>query len=427
MNFKVYTVGELTRQIKDLIEESFPPLWVEGEISNFVHHGSGHMYFSLKDQEAVLRAVFFRQYNSRLLFRPENGMQVLARGTLTVYEPSGQYQLVVSELRPSGTGALQLAFEQLKARLEARGFFDEERKRPVPSFPEVVGVVTSPTGAAVRDIISVIARRCPPIEIVLYPVRVQGEGAAAEIAEGIRAFGRWGGADVLIVARGGGSLEDLWAFNEEEVAEAIYHSRVPVISGVGHQTDFTIADFTADLRAPTPSAAAQYSVPVAAELALGLEDMLRRLIEAQRSRVDTRVQWIDELEREISLKKLAVRLDRLEQGCQVLSARLKRAMVSRLESAWLDWARMRESLDALSPAAVLGRGFSIVRTPEGEVVKNSDQVSVGREVEVILSRGGLDCRVESVHPEEKNKTIADLEGRARQPGIRRKGSESDHA
>jgi len=415
LNFTIYTVTELTRQVKDLIEEGFPQLWVEGEISNFVHHGSGHMYFSLKDEGAVLRAVFFRQYNSRLLFRPENGMQVLARGTLSVYEPSGQYQLVVSELRPSGIGALQIAFEQLKARLAAEGFFDEERKRPLPSFPEVVGVVTSPTGAAVRDIISVISRRCPPTEIVLCPVRVQGEGAAEEIAEGIRAFGLWGGADVLIVGRGGGSLEDLWAFNEEVVARAIYHSPVPVISAVGHQTDFTIADFVADLRAPTPSAAAEYAVPEAAELVLSLEDMLLRLIGVQRSILDTGVQRIDELERDISVKRLTLRLEQHQQDRRALVDRLKRATVSRLEAAKLDWARLRESLDALNPAAVLGRGFSIVRTPEGEVVSNSDQVSVGREVEVILSRGGLECRVETVHPEKKIKTIADLDDGVHRP------------
>jgi len=409
LNFKVYTVAELTREIKDLIEEGFGPLWVEGEISNFVHHGSGHMYFSLKDEGAVLRAVFFRQYNSRLLFLPENGMQVLARGTITVYEPSGQYQLVVSELRPSGTGALQLAFEQLKARLAAEGLFDEERKRPLPSFPQAVGVVTSSTGAAVRDIISVITRRCPPAKIVLYPVRVQGEGAAGEIAEGIRAFGRWGKAQVLIVGRGGGSLEDLWAFNEEEVARAIYDSPVPVISAVGHQTDFTIADFVADLRAPTPSAAAEYAVPEAAELLQGVEEMLRRLVAAERSRLDTGAQRLDELERNISLRRLALRLERLEQERLALTGRLKRAALNRLTAARLEWARLRESLEALNPAAVLGRGFSIVRTPEGEVVSSSDQVSVGREVEVLLSRGALDCRVERIHPEKKIKTIAELE------------------
>ncbi|MBN2288396.1 MAG: exodeoxyribonuclease VII large subunit, partial [Candidatus Glassbacteria bacterium] len=389
MDFKIYKVGELTRLVKDLVEESFPPLWVEGEVSNFVHHGSGHMYFSLKDEEAVLRAVFFRQYNSRLLFRPENGMQVLARGTLTVYERNGQYQLMVSEMRPSGTGALQLAFEQLKARLEAEGLFADERKRPLPVFPRVVGVVTSPTGAAVRDIISVISRRCPPARIVIYPVRVQGEGAAAEIAGAIRAFGRWGGADVLIVGRGGGSLEDLWAFNEEAVARAIFDSPIPVISAVGHQTDFTIADFTADLRAPTPSAAAEYAVPEAAELVLGLEEAVRRLISAQRYILDIAGQRLDGLEREISLKKLASRLDRLARERLVLAGRLKRAVLNRLETARLDWARLCGALDALNPAAVLGRGFSIVRTAGGQVVSDSAQVSTGQEVEVLLSRGGL--------------------------------------
>jgi exodeoxyribonuclease VII large subunit len=408
LNLKIYTVGELTRLIKETVEESFPPLWVEGEISNFVHHGSGHMYCSLKDGGSVLRAVFFRQYNSRLLFRPENGIKVLARGTLTVYEPSGQYQLVISELRPSGMGALQLAFEQLKAGLEAEGLFHEERKRPLPYLPRVVGVVTSPTGAAVRDIISVISRRCPPTRIVIYPVRVQGEGAAGEIAEGIRAFGLWGGADVLIVGRGGGSLEDLWAFNEEEVARAIFDSPVPVISAVGHQTDFTIADFVADLRAPTPSAAAEYAVPEAAELALGLKEMIRRLILAQRSNLDTGVQRVDESEREISLKKLALRLVQHRKEIALLAGRLKRAAANRLDTARLEWARLREALDALNPAAVLARGFSFVRTPDGRIVRNSEQVSAGEMLEVILGRGGLDCRVEKIHEGKKLKTVDDL-------------------
>jgi len=392
LNFKVYTVGELTRQIKDLIEESFPPLWVEGEISNFVHHGSGHMYFSLKDQEAVLRAVFFRQYNSRLLFRPENGMQVLARGTLTVYEPSGQYQLVVSELRPSGTGALQLAFEQLKARLEARGFFDEERKRPVPSFPEVVGVVTSPTGAAVRDIISVIARRCPPIEIVLYPVRVQGEGAAAEIAEGIRAFGRWGGADVLIVARGGGSLEDLWAFNEEPVARAIFASRLPVVSGVGHETDTTIADYVADVRAPTPSAAAELIAPERTEVSVRLSvaagtllSCVRRLVDDGRAGVQHAAVQIDRAVPDINRERQ--RTDDLTRDAVAVVEQQVRGYQKTLHGFSL-------ALRSLDPYAVLQRGYALVQR-DGHVIENVADVSVGERLNVRVRDGDFPVRVDS--------------------------------
>ncbi|MEA2063136.1 MAG: exodeoxyribonuclease VII large subunit [Gemmatimonadota bacterium] len=402
MTLKVYTVSGLNRQVKDLFEENFyQPLWVEGEIGNFVRHGSGHMYFSLKDEESVLRAVFFRQYNSRLLFLPGDGMKVLARGTLSLYEPSGQYQLVVSELRPSGTGELQLALDQLKARLSAEGLFDEEHKRALPPFPRTVGVVTSDTGAAVRDIISVISRRCSPTRIVLCPVRVQGEGAAGEIAGAVQAFGRWGGADVLIVGRGGGSLEDLWAFNEEVVARAIFDSPVPVISAVGHETDFTIADFVADLRAPTPSAAAEYAVPEAAELALGLESLLRRLARTRRSIFETRAQLLDQMERSLSPGYLRARLVRLEERRMNLQGRLGRAALHRLGDSRLEWARLNQSLDALNPAAVLGRGFSLVRKPDGEIVKSSEQVMKGQALEIILSRGSLDCRVDKVHHGKK--------------------------
>jgi exodeoxyribonuclease VII large subunit len=398
LEFQVYTVSQLTRELKELIEGTFPPVWVEGEVSNFVHHGSGHMYFSLKDEGASLRCVFFRQYNRLLQFHPENGMKMLARGLLSVYEASGQYQLMVGELRPSGMGALQLAFEQLKARLQAEGLFDEERKRPIPSVPRTIGVVTSPTGAAIRDIISVISRRFPPARIVLCPVRVQGEGAAREIAGGIRAFGRWGGADVLIVGRGGGSLEDLWAFNEEEVARAIFESPVPVISAVGHQTDFTIADLVADLRAPTPSAAAEYAVPEAAELTGRLEGLGERLARAERSFLEAWAQRLDDLERGLFPSRLLACLRQQETARQNLAGRLRRAAGAVLAVRVQRWMTLREQLSALNPAAVLGRGFSIVRTPAGTVVRDADRVVPGDSLEVILSRGLLGCRVETVRP-----------------------------
>ncbi|HUU26210.1 MAG TPA: exodeoxyribonuclease VII large subunit [archaeon] len=408
MEFQVYTVSGLTRELKALVEESFPPVWVEGEISNFKHHSSGHMYFSLKDEGATLRCVFFRQYNMRLRYRPEDGMKVLAFGELTVYEPSGQYQLVVAELRPRGVGELQLAFEQLKIRLQAEGLFDPEHKKPIPQFPEVVGVVTSSTGAVIRDIISVIRRRCPPVRIVLYPARVQGEGAAAEIAEGIRAFGRWGGADVLIVGRGGGSIEDLWAFNEEEVARAIYESPVPVVSAVGHETDFTIADFVADLRAPTPSAAAEFVVSDAAELSSQVESLVRSLTRAQHSLLETSAQQLDELERGLSAARLLERLKIFRTLCQALEYRLRRAIAAKLTARKSEWLRLRGALSALNPAAVLDRGFSLVRKPSGAVVRDAVQVAVGEVLEVILSRGLLDCRVERAEPEARKLKLAGL-------------------
>ncbi len=396
MDLHVYTVSELTRELKELIEGSFPPVWVEGEISNFVHHGSGHMYFSLKDSGAALRTVFFRQYNQSLTFRPGNGIKVMARGLLSVYEPSGQYQLVVSELRPSGMGPLQLAFEQLKAKLQAEGLFDEARKRPLPQFPACVGVVTSPTGAAVRDIINVLQRRCPSVRIVLCPVKVQGEGAAAEIAAGIRAFGAWGGADVIIAGRGGGSAEDLWAFNEEAVARAIYASPVPVISAVGHQTDFTIADFVADLRAPTPSAAAEFAVPVALELEADLAALCRRLVRSGTALTANAGQRLDEIERALAPVHLSARLRSYRERGDAQAVRLRLAVQRRLESGRAEWSLLRERLSALNPAAVLGRGYSVVRTPEGRIVRDAATVAVGDRLSVLLARGGLDCRVENV-------------------------------
>ncbi len=396
MDLHIYSVSELTREVKELIEGSFPPLWVEGELSNFVHHGSGHMYFSLKDSGAALRAVFFRQYNQALAFRPENGQKVMARGLLTVYEPGGQYQLTVSELRPAGVGALQLAFEQLKARLAAEGLFDEEHKRPLPQFPSCVGVVTSPTGAAVRDIISVLRRRCPSVRIVLAPARVQGEGSAAEVAAAVRALGRWGGADVLIVGRGGGSAEDLWAFNEEPVARAIFDSPVPVISAVGHQTDFTIADFVADLRAPTPSAAAEYAVPVAAELEAGVVTLGRRLVRAGSGHLADAHQRLDELERSLSPQRLRAALRASGDRNSALALRLQRAARHSLDLSRVRWSSLQERLSALNPAAVLGRGYAVARTPEGQIVRDAATVEVGDRLSVLLARGSLDCRVEGV-------------------------------
>ncbi|OGG06872.1 MAG: hypothetical protein A3F83_10050 [Candidatus Glassbacteria bacterium RIFCSPLOWO2_12_FULL_58_11] len=410
MSSKVYTVSALTNEIKFMFESNFGPVWVEGEISNFTHHSSGHMYFSLKDEAATLRCVFFRQLNIRLRFKPEGGMKVLALGELTVYEPSGQYQLKVAELRPYGMGDLQLAFEQLKARLAAEGLFDQERKRPLPAFPAVVGVVTSPTGAAVRDIISVISRRCPPVRIVLYPVRVQGEGAAEEIARGIRALGRWGQAEVIITGRGGGSLEDLWAFNEEAVARAIFECPVPVISAVGHETDFTIADFVADLRAPTPSAAAEFAVPDAAELSAALTGLTARLSRAGRDRLDSLWQTLDGLERGLSPKRLLARVAFLEQRQRNLAHRLRRSMLSGRTTAEARWDGLLHRLSALNPASVLHRGFSLSRTAAGEIVREAVRLAPGDALEVILGKGALDCRVEAVYPEKAPLKLPGLPG-----------------
>src|SRR3990172_9779705 len=257
---KILTVSELTRMIKGSLEESFPHVWLQGEISNFKRHTSGHLYFTLKDEGAQISGVMWRSRAENLLFSPEDGMEVQARGAITVYPPRGNYQIDVVRMLPVGIGELQLAFEQLKRKLEAEGLFDPAKKKPIPEFPHAIGVITSPTGAALQDIRSVLERRQPSVEVVVLPVRVQGPGAAEEIAVAIREMNQYGDIDVLIIGRGGGSLEDLWAFNEEVVARAIYQSSIPVISAVGHEIDFSISDFVADLRAPTPSAAAEIAV-----------------------------------------------------------------------------------------------------------------------------------------------------------------------
>jgi exodeoxyribonuclease VII large subunit len=435
----VLTVAQLTEQLRAVVEERFPTVWVEGEISNFRVYGSGHAYFTLKDETAQVRAVLFRNRMRRIRFEPGDGQHVLAFGSLEVYAQRGEYQLVVELLEPRGLGALQLAFEQLKARLAAEGLFAEDRKRALPRFPRRIGIVTSPSGAAVRDILRIIDRRFDGLSIVIAPARVQGDGAAAEIAQGIADLNLLGGVDVIIVGRGGGSLEDLWAFNEEAVARAIAGSKVPVVSAVGHEVDVTIADFVADVRAPTPSAAAELVVREKRELIDGLVDLRSRLELAMRRR------WTREAERAASLAGRRVltdparplrdferRVDDALRRLQHAARATARRAVHRLEMASaglragspfarLATGRQRLThvderlaggmsrtvvhsrhrlgtlmgrLDSLSPLAVLGRGYSLTRRASGEVVRDAAQVMPGDAVEVLLGRGSLDCRVE---------------------------------
>ncbi|MBD3336340.1 MAG: exodeoxyribonuclease VII large subunit, partial [Candidatus Eisenbacteria bacterium] len=288
----VFSVSEVTAMVRGALEEALPPLAVEGEISNLRRPVSGHTYFTLKDARSQLRCVLFRGFSVGLRFQPRDGMKVIAAGAITVYEPRGEYQLRVERLEPSGVGELALAFLQLRDRLKDEGLFDPERKRPLPVYPQTVALVTSATGAAVRDMIRILRRRWPPVRIVLRPAAVQGEGAAEEIARGLDEVGSWGGADLVIVGRGGGSLEDLWAFNEEVVARAIARSPIPVVSAVGHEVDVTIADFTADVRAPTPSAAAEMAVPVAADVRERLLEHRLRLDRAVRTQLSGRRQAV---------------------------------------------------------------------------------------------------------------------------------------
>src|SRR5262245_44167196 len=352
----VLTVSELSAQLRAVLEERFPAVWVEGEISNFKVYGSGHAYFTLKDAGAQLRCVLFRNRARRIRFEPGDGIHVVAFGSVEVYAQRGEYQFVVELLEPRGLGALQLAFEQRKARLGAEGLFDAGRKRPLPSFPRTIGIVTSPSGAALRDILRVIGRRFAGLSIVLAPARVQGDGAAAEIAEGIADLNAAGGVDVIIVGRGGGSLEDLWAFNEEAVARAIVASKIPVISAVGHEVDFTIADFVADLRAPTPSAAAELVVREKRAVAQTVADLTERLHGVMARRLERAHERLRALSRARVLTDARPPLHDLDRRVDDARARLMRAADAMLRRAGHRAELATRTLRAESPLARLATG-----------------------------------------------------------------------
>ncbi|HEV8243148.1 MAG TPA: exodeoxyribonuclease VII large subunit [Nitrospirales bacterium] len=433
----LYTVSALTSLLRLHIESAFPDVWVEGEVSNLRIPTSGHAYFTLKDATSQIRAVLFRSAGRALRFALEDGMHLVCRGRVTIYEPKGDYQVIVEYAEPKGVGALQLAFEQLKARLAVEGLFETARKRPLPFFPRRIGVVTSPTGAAIRDIVQVAHKRFPGIEIVLNPVAVQGESAAGEIARAIEELNELGGLDVLIVGRGGGSLEDLWPFNEEIVARAIVASRIPVISAVGHEVDYTIADFVADLRAPTPSAAAEMVVRDRQDLLNQAESFWKRSFQAVHARLrDCRacveaerrglldptalvvraMQRRDDLEmrlclalnarvREVRAAVEALRQDvmlqspvqRIQNGLTMLPhlrARLQQRMDVALELWRRSFAEVSGAMHALSPLAILGRGYSITRRwPDLTVLRTASDVASGDAVHVRLASGELLCEV----------------------------------
>ncbi len=440
---QVLTVSELTLLVRDTLEVRFSDLWVEGEVSNLRSPGSGHLYFTLKDHSSQIRAVLFRSASLRLRFAPRDGMQVIAQGRLTVYEPRGEYQLVIESLEPKGLGALQLAFEQLKERLAREGLFSPDRKRPLPAFPGKVGVVTSLDGAAVRDIVSVLHRRCPILSVIIAPVPVQGEGAAARIAEAIRLLSLSGLVDVIIVGRGGGSLEDLWSFNEEVVVRAIAESKVPVVSAVGHEIDYTLADFAADYRAATPSAAAEAVAPVLDEVVERLHELMERACRAVRLylagaanrlqscqssfaiwrfRVQRESQRLDDMRSRLmmGMRKTLVEMHQrvsafhhallvqsplapLKEACTLvpqLLKRLKQQMGTVLHTKRQALQSHLMSLENLSPLAILKRGYSIVQTvPDGRLVRQADDVSVGDEVQITLSVGQLLCAVRETWPD----------------------------
>lgn len=395
---KIYSISELTKELKQILEGAFPKIWVEGEISNYVKHSSGHRYFTLKDQNAQLRCVMWRWMGSHLIFEPQDGLKVRASGQITVYEKSGQYQLIVTSIQPSGIGELELAFQQLKNRLAEEGLFDSEHKIPIPEFPNRIGVVTSPTGAAIRDIINITGRRAPWVEIILWPVPVQGEGAASQIAHAIRGFNKLEAVDVMIIGRGGGSLEDLWAFNDEEVARAIYDSDIPVISAVGHEIDFSIADFVADLRAPTPSAAAEIAVPDGEELQSRIIGYLESMVSTMTNTIEQGQGQLDDILSRYGLRKPLEIIAQRAQHCDDLSHLLDIHISHRMQ-IFTDRSRsIFEKLEMVSPKAVLGRGYSYASDQQGRALKSFKQVAIDDKIDIILYEGGLQTRVTRVDP-----------------------------
>ncbi|MBA1145746.1 exodeoxyribonuclease VII large subunit [Ectothiorhodospiraceae bacterium WFHF3C12] len=440
----VYTVSRLNQEVKFLLEDTFPLIWVEGELSNFSRPRSGHWYFTLKDEAAQVRCAMFRGRNANVRMEPREGEQVLIRARIGLYVPRGEYQLVAEHMEPAGAGALQRAFEQLKARLEKEGLFDGAHKKPLPRMPKRIGVVTSPTGAAIRDVLTVFRRRFPSLRVLIYPVPVQGENAAPEIAAMIRTADQRREVDALLVTRGGGSMEDLWAFNEEVVARAIYDCGLPVVAAVGHEVDFTIAEFVADQRAPTPSAAAELLSPDGAAWLEGFRQQEQRLLRLMsqglerrrermtylRHRLEQRhpgrrlqelAQRVDELERRLhgalsaalgrrreTWRHLDQRLRAADPSGRIRLLREKRAdLTRRLERAMTQALRQRRealaatsrALEAVSPLATLNRGYAVVRTEDGEVVRDAERLLPGTRVLARVQHGELLCRVEDIDPD----------------------------
>lgn len=384
----ILSVSQVNLYIKRVLDNDLymSNVAIKGEISNFKLHSSGHMYMSLKDETGVMRAVMFRSAAAKIRFKPENGMKVIATGRVTVYERDGQYQLYINSMEQDGVGALHVAFEELKARLLAEGIFDEERKKKLPKYPKSVGVVTAPTGAAVRDIINILSRRFPYAEVILYPVLVQGENAAASICEAIKYFNRESVVDVMIVGRGGGSIEDLWAFNEEAVARAIYESEIPIVSAVGHETDFTIADFAADLRAPTPSAAAELVVPSGEELSEKFGNVINRLNMCAKRIVENRRLLLKSCTEKPIMKNPLAAIDDKKIYLDNLSHRLALAEKMVFERKKQSFLVAASRLDGLSPLGTISRGFSVARGKSG-IIKSVSQAISGEEISIRVSDG----------------------------------------
>lgn len=390
---KILSVTEITRKIRIYLEETFPQVWIQGEISNCRRHTSGHLYFTLKDETAQISALMWQSNLETLLFAPEDGMKVIVRGAITVYPPKGNYQIDVDKMQPVGIGELQLAFEKLKQKLAGEGLFDPRRRKPIPAYPENIGIITSESGAALHDMKSVLERRFPSIGVVVLPVRVQGPGAAQEIAQAIGDMNRYGRVDVIIVGRGGGSLEDLWAFNEEIVARAIHASRIPVVSAVGHEIDFTISDFVADLRAPTPSAAAELVVRDRAELLETLRNMSYTMKQTLTDRVNGYFERVKSLVESYSFNRPKDYLREFVQTLDELERSLQLKFHHFVELTFQKQLNFSQRLESVNPRGVLKRGYTMVRH-KGTVVTSSKKLEVGERAVIEFHDGEVPTKVE---------------------------------
>lgn len=398
-NTLVLSVSQLNRYIKMNFDadENLANIFISGEISNFTnHYRTGHLYFTLKDDSAAVRAVMFNFSAKRLKFMPEDGMKVIARGRVSVYEASGQYQLYVDDMQPDGVGALNLAYEQLKEKLQKEGLFSELHKKPLPPYPEKVGVITSPTGAAVRDIINVLGRRFPYAEIVFCPVLVQGEGAHLQLTDAVNLFNSERAADVIIIGRGGGSIEDLWEFNDEGLARAVYNSEIPVISAVGHETDFTICDFVADMRAPTPSAAAELAVPDANELQYALSALKNRMFLNVSSGIADRRSRLEYLTSKGALKSPDEMLSNRSQRLDTAFSKMLSSYENRIGGKKVEFISAATALSKLDPMSVLMRGFAFVSDKSGKNVYSSQALAKGDKINVRFHDGSAVCEVKEI-------------------------------
>ncbi|MBC8278208.1 MAG: exodeoxyribonuclease VII large subunit [FCB group bacterium] len=394
---KVYSVGELTRTIKTILEDSLPSAWVEGEISDYTRHRSGHHYFTLKDSDSVLPCVMWKGRASSLSFTPQPGMKIKVQGRVTVFEKGGRYQFEAWEIQLSGEGELMAAFERLKKKLAEEGLFDREFKKPIPRFPAKIGLVTSDTGAAIRDLVTVAHRRNPAVELLLIPSRVQGDGAAEEIVAAIETFNRYRDVDLLIIGRGGGSLEDLWPFNEEIVARAIFASELPIISAVGHEVDYSISDLVADLRAPTPSAAAELAVPDAMEILRNLEYTRTRMKTVLQNRLDNLRERIDWARRSRAFSRPLEIHREHSQRMDENRRRLENAVRTAFDKNLNRLNMLQTSLRALNPNSVLERGYSITRKlPEETVVSDAAMLVKGDKIAITFAKGGVQSKIEKV-------------------------------